>query len=500
MQTYPIDPPLVGSITSIEESSTPEFKATPTEVGTPTQPAAASDAESDAVQPNDNRHHPLAAANDTADEVPKMKSAAAPTKSKRSIRRTDFPDEFQLGSPVPTTIENVEFMLQRIGITARYNVIKKKLEIIVPGHYGSDDNRDNVTMAAVVSEAALNGLMVSLVPQFVEAIGNKNIYNPVANWINSKPWDSQDRLARFCDTVVERDGYPAAMKTILLTKWLLSAVAAALMPKGFRNRGVLTLQGPQHIGKTSWALALVSDPALREQCVKVDHHLDSSNKDSIVGAITHWLVEIGELDSSFKKDIARLKGFLTANFDKVRRPYARVDAEYQRRTVFVATVNEVNFLVDTTGNSRWWTIAVDKLDFNHGIDMQQLYAQLAVNFANGDIWWLTDEEEAQLALLNEPHQSISVIDDLVRAHFDASRTGRADNPRAAAGHLLVKLGIRNPTVGQAKECAAVLRKLVGPSSRVNGYNVWQFPCTVVNDANGERILLAADVAKPDDIY
>lgn len=38
--------------------------------------------------------------------------------------------------------------------------------------------------------------------------------------------------------------------------------------------------------------------------------LDPGNKDSILGAIVHWLVEICELDSSFKKDVARLKGFL----------------------------------------------------------------------------------------------------------------------------------------------------------------------------------------------
>lgn len=81
-----------------------------------------------------------------------------------------------------------------------------------------------------------------------------------------------------------------------------SAVAAALKPTGFKARGVLTLQGSQSIGKTSWISALMPDQVLREICIKLDHHLDASNKDSLITAVSHWIVEIGELDSSFKKD------------------------------------------------------------------------------------------------------------------------------------------------------------------------------------------------------
>ena len=143
-------------------------------------------------------------------------------------------------------------------------------------------------------------------------------------------------------------------------------LAAALKPRGFRGRGVLTFQGPQGIGKTSWVASLVPDPVLRDMVIKLDHHLDPNNKDSILGAISHWIVEIGELDSSFKKDVARLKGVLTSDSDKVRRPYARTESEYPRRTVFFATVNDNNFLVDSTGNTRWWTIPLASIKYQHG--------------------------------------------------------------------------------------------------------------------------------------
>ncbi|MEJ7927420.1 VapE domain-containing protein [Sphingobium sp. AN641] len=203
-----------------------------------------------------------------------------------------------------------------------------------------------------------------------------------------------------------------------MRKWMLSATAAALMPSGFKSRGVLTLQGKQGIGKTSWLKSLIDDPVLRDDVVKVDHHLDPSNKDSVIIATSQWLCEIGEVDSTFKKDIARIKGFVTSDFDKLRKPYGRRETDQPRRTVFMATVNETNFLVDATGNSRWWTIRAESIDFNHGIDMQQVFAQLADMLDDGAIWWLDREEEEALEQENGSHLMVSVVEESVLAAID----------------------------------------------------------------------------------
>ena len=68
--------------------------------------------------------------------------------------------------------------------------------------------------------------------------------------------------------------------------------------------------------------------------------------------------------------------------------------------MFAATVNDDRFLVDATGNSRWWTIAVRLIRYDHDIDLQQLYAQLAAELEGGEQWWLTPKEERQLAEYN----------------------------------------------------------------------------------------------------
>jgi putative DNA primase/helicase len=247
------------------------------------------------------------------------------------------------------------------------------------------------------------------------------------------------------------------------------------MKSGFHGRGVLTLQGKQGLGKTAWVASLIPDEELRALVVLLNHHLDGSNKDSITRAASHWIVEIGELDSSFKKDIARLKGFITAEVDKVRRPYGRLDSEYPRRTVFCATVNDTNFLVDTTGNSRWWTIPVIKINYAHGIDMQQLFAQLAVDLEGGAQWWLTPEEELSLEQHNKAHLVVSAVRERIVDAMDMSKFSSTSLPPMTPIEVLKAIGINFPTNPQCKECGAILRELFGEPKKINGKVTWRVP-------------------------
>ena len=407
------------------------------------------------------------------DQTPVARSDAFNIDHPLRLNPEKFPDQ-DPGNKLPATIANTRHMLSEYGILPRYDVIKKRLQITIPGASGSPDNADNTAMTHVVSLAILNNLPHGQIPSYVEVIGDMNQINPVAEWITSKIWDGVDRLQALYDTLEEREDFPKTLKEILLRRWLLSAVAAALLPTGFRARGVLTLQGPQSIGKTGWIRALVSDPILRDAVVKLDHHLDAGSKDSQINAICHWIVEVGELDSSFKKDIARLKGFITSDRDKIRRPYARSDSEYQRRTVFSATVNDQDFLVDDSGNTRWWTIPVTAIDYEHGIDMQQVFAQLAIDFDNGDRWWLMPHEEQLLEEQNRNHRRVSAIRERLMDRLDLDMPMEA-RPALTSTEVLRKIGISTPTNVQCKECCAALKELFGESKRIRGSNTWRVP-------------------------
>jgi putative DNA primase/helicase len=390
--------------------------------------------------------------------------AIAGQQSHRRFDPNSFPHPPSIpGRAPPATIENVEHLLDQGGFGCRFNIIKKRTEL-------RHADGTTASMSQVVSFAIRHGFSTGWLYQFVDEVAAKRSYNPVGEWILSQPWDHKDRLPELYDTIIEGDDYPAGLKEALMERWMLSVAQAALAKGPFRARGVLTLQGAQGIGKTSWIGALLPAGKLRNDCILLDHHLDGSNKDSIINAVTHHIVEIGELDSSFRKDVARLKGFLTNDCDKLRRPYARDVVEYPRRTVFAATVNDDRFLVDATGNSRWWTIAAKLIRYEHGIDMQQLYAQLAEQLKAGEQWWLTPKEERQLAEYNMRHRAVSAVAERVLEYINPEAH---DGAYMTAIEVLRAINIANPTTSQCKECAAVLRESYGPSKRVQGRDRWR---------------------------
>lgn len=399
--------------------------------------------------------------------LPKSYAGAFP----RKLPASGFPHPPPDGSQKrPVTLENVGHLLDETGIVAQYDVIKKVVLL----------RRESVPLeeSDLLSLANLNGMGSMLFLDFVGTLARRKSVNPVADWIDGKAWDGTDRLPEFYATVVVQVGFPEPVRDFILNRWMLACVAAAMEKDRFAGRGVLTFQGAQSIGKTRWLKRLVPEPMTNEW-VKLDHHLDGNNKDSLFGAITHWIVEIGELDSSFRKDVGRLKGVLTRDCDKLRLPYARSPIELARRTVFAATVNEWNFLVDPTGNTRWWTIPVEKLDHGHDIDMQQVFAQIAVRYRDGEQWWLTDGEQQMLDSLNSNHQAASVIEERIREAIDPK--GR-DARSLTASKVLHEIGIKFPSNAQAKEAGAVLRSIYGPPRKIQGIMKWKVSLLTVDMA------------------
>ena len=395
-----------------------------------------------------------------------------------AVQEYQFPDQPSArGARTPATIDNLKYLLDLEGITVRFNVIKKDVEITIPGLQGTAHNARNVAFAHIKSLCTRHGMSSDGLADYLLAVADCNPRNPVAEWITSKPWDGKDRIAAICNTITVAEGYLYHLKNILIQKWLLSAIAAIFMPQKFRSRGVLTFQGSQGIGKTTWFAQLV-DERLRQHVVRLGHAWDGGSKDARMSATEHWITEFGELEGSLRKEIDSLKAFITLDFDKIRPPYARSENSYPRQTVFAATVNQQEFLKDATGNSRFWTIAVETIDYRHDIDVQQLWAQLKVKLDGGDVWWLNEPEESLLAHHNLRHRDFGATGAKVQAALDMSRFNEEQLPRMNPGQVLAELGYDKPTNTQYKECAAVLREFLGEPTRSKGYPFWRVPLLV----------------------
>lgn len=172
-----------------------------------------------------------------------------------------------------------------------------------------------------------------------------------------------------------------------------------------------------------------------------------------------------------------MKAFVSQGTDKVRMPYDRRASEYARRTVFFASVNEHNFLVDETGNTRWWTIPVTAVHHDHDIDMQQLWAEVYELYRGGEQWWLTAEENKALIEHNRDHESTDPIEEAILEEFEwtpnhyksASNTQEKwEGSRMTATEVLKVIGYKNPTKMLARTAGNILRRLAGESRKTHG--------------------------------
>jgi len=171
--------------------------------------------------------------------------------------------------------------------------------------------------------------------------------------------------------------------------------------------------------------------------------------------VSHWICELGELGSTFKRaDIDQLKAFLTKSTDELRLPYDRSFSRYQRRTAFYGSVNEREFLVDSTGNRRFWVVRVNKIDYRHNLDMQQVWAEVKETLLDtGAHWFLESDERALLQDNNEMSRTQSAVEDLILQQVNF--TSQLTEP-VQMTQLLRDLGIANPRMPDFKEAARVL--------------------------------------------
>lgn len=366
------------------------------------------------------------------------------------VRDDWFETAIKSGKP-KNTIENCECLLGFYSMMPRYNIIKKSVEIPIPGEEFSIDNLGNATLSHVRSVANRNDFAVGEIEGYIKAIAERNAYNPVANWIESIPWDGVDRVHDYYNTITSAN---KPLKELLMRRWAVSAIAALFQPPPFAAHGILVLQGTQGKGKTTWLQRLMP-PDLSSQYIRLGMDLDPGDKDQVIGAITNWIVELGELGSSLRKDIDKLKAFCTNPFDRIRRPYDRLESEYARKTVFYASVNDACFLRDDTGNRRFWVIQADEINAFHDIDTQQLWAQFLTIWRSGERHYLNHEEQAMLEVSNGDFREHDPVEEMIGTKLDWE-TDESLWVRRSATQLLIAFGFKNPTRSQATMLAKSL--------------------------------------------
>ena len=80
---------------------------------------------------------------------------------------------------------------------------------------------------------------------------------------------------------------------------------------------------------------------------------------------------------------------------------------------------------------------MDKVNYDHGLDMQQVFAQYKEEFLDkGKSWWLNSEEEASLTTINREFETISPIQESLTTLIEHGREKGRDCVFMTATHLL----------------------------------------------------------------
>ena len=322
--------------------------------------------------------------------------------------------------PDPDSIDNFKAMLDFHHIEMAYNRMKHSVEITIRGKR-IGENHENTSLSVIRNLCRTYGLTLSAIDDHINIITQKNEYHPVEQWIKSKPWDGTDRIQNLLASLTIDPGFDTDLAKTLLSTWLVTGAAAVTRCNGIAAQGLLVLQGPQSAGKTRWFMSLCPDGTWCKDGMLVD----PANRDSIQKATAHWIVELGELDATFRKaDVSRLKSFITERTDVYRSAYARREVAYPRRTLFAGSVNPATFLVDNTGNRRFWTIPVTKCNPKHGIDLQQLWAQSLQLLQDGHPTWLSDDVLDKLNGTNRQFENIDPLEAIFDELFIFDKDGR----------------------------------------------------------------------------
>jgi hypothetical protein len=325
-------------------------------------------------------------------------------------------------------------------IYLRFNFLSKRLQIKKNRLWINLEDKDLID----ISISILGEKKIQDTRNFLKICSPE--VNPAKEFLDNLPiWDGTDRLLSLSNTL-KSINIDENLKLIYLRKWFIGVVNGLLNSPGQNkyNENVIILIGDQGIGKTRWVKRLLPEEYEEFFAVK---NIDPQLKDDQILLSEKFIVLMDESSQLLKASSPDLKSLTSTAKFSIRAPYGYENQDYYRIASLIGSSNDMQILSDTTGNRRFWIIEIEKADFDHNIDMYQLWAQVKFLYEKGEQHWLNSEELKLQSKSVEQYEKINSYEDLINMFIEPG-TSKDDfmNATEIIGQFTVALEKKMPQV------------------------------------------------------
>lgn len=215
-------------------------------------------------------------------------------------------------------------------------------------------------------------------------------YNPLKDLIDNLEWDGKNRCEHFLCVWAKADDTPYVRE---VSRLIFAGGINRLYSPGCKFDDTPVLVGTkQGEGKSTLIRWLAMHDYYYGEINAVEGNV------GIEQLSGKWILEVGELAAFTRaKEIESVKAYITRQTDTYRKPYDREVSNIPRACIFIGTTNNRQFLVDKTGNRRFYPVITHSVGydlFDHELECKeyivQCWAEAKARYDKGEMSCFAD--------------------------------------------------------------------------------------------------------------
>lgn len=203
----------------------------------------------------------------------------------------------------------------------------------------------------------------------VETAARLSAFNPVREYFEAQVWDGKLRVETM---FIRYMGCPDTPYYRQIARLFLLGAVARIFEPGHKFDYVPILCGGQGKRKSTW-ISILAKNWFGE--LKVDFSDDKKLVEAMMGKM---MMELPELSSMGRSEVEDAKAFVSGTESFVRLSYGTLPRLFKRTCVFIGSTNDDEYLIDRTGNRRWWpvNVEIEMIDTDKmALEVDQLWAE-----------------------------------------------------------------------------------------------------------------------------